>query len=280
MFYPSLRRSLSGLFAPMSALVVLSPAHGQEGGSATAPAAASGAPTETRESVEIEPYTGPPIFLPEGEAPPPPSEVESRVVTEKFPESDKPRFERGMIRFSDDTVVSDGLHKEYYSSGQLYVSGEFRRGKASGKWTFHHPDGQVAKEVEYKDGRPVGEVKVLNPEGKLVSRREYAEDGGRAGVWETYSADGATKLREETYRDGKANGTFRLWYTNGQLRQESTFADGKLEGLATEWTRVGDKRAEVMFKAGLKDGPTKIWQADGKVVEQTYEAGRLIPAKG
>lgn len=240
----------------------------------TAPA--NGAGTPGRESVTIEPYTGPPIYLPEGEAPPEPTEVENRVVKENFPGTETVRFERGVVRYSDDSIVSNGLHKEYYSNGELYVEGEFDHGKAVGKWVFHHENGKVAKEVTYKAGRPEGEVKVYNPDGKLVSRREYAA-GLRTGVWDTFSEDGEQKLREENYKDGKANGAFRTWYTNGQLRQETQFVDGKLEGLATEWTRVGDKRAEVNFKNGLKDGVSKLWQADGKVIEQNFVEGKPAP---
>ncbi|TWT95295.1 MORN repeat variant [Botrimarina colliarenosi] len=237
-------------------------------------------PTESRrESTTIEPYTGPPIYLPQGEAPPPPTEVESRVVKENFPETDTLRFERRIVKFSDDTVVSDGPHKEYYSNGELYVAGEYDRGKAVGTWVYHHPNGTVAKEVTYKQGRPDGEVKVFNEEGKLTARREYAE-GKRTGVWETYSDDGEQKLREETYEEGVANGPFRTWYTNGQIRQETNFVKGKMEGLATEWTRVGDKRAELNFKNGLKDGAAKVWQTDGKVIEQTYDEGQLVSRKG
>ncbi len=231
--------------------------------------------TPARESVTIEPYTGPPIYLPEDEAPPPPIEVESTVVKENFPGTETVRFERRVVKYSDNSIVSDGPHKEFFSNGELYVEGEFDKGKAVGKWVYHHPNGTVAKEVTYEDGRPDGEVKLFNEEGKLVARREYVE-GQRNGVWETYSEDGEQKLREETYKDGKADGAFRTWYTNGQLRQETQFVDGKLEGLATEWTRVGDKRAEVNFKNGVKDGPSKLWQTDGKVIEQNFAEGKPV----
>ncbi len=235
-----------------------------------------GAPAPRRESVTVEPYTGPPIYLPEKEAPPAPKEVESRVVKENFPDTETVRFERGVVRYSDDSIVSHGPHKEYYSSGELYVDGEFDHGKAVGTWIYHHPNGKVAKEVTYKAGRPDGEVKVFNEEGKLVSRREYVA-GARSGVWDSYSDDGEQKLREEAYKEGKPDGAFRTWFKNGQLRQEMNFVDGKLEGVATEWTQVGDKRAEVNFKNGLKEGVSRLWQNDGKIIEQNFAEGKPVP---
>lgn len=235
-----------------------------------------GKPKPSRESTEIKPYTGPPIYLPKVEAPPEPKEVESRTIKENFPDTDTPRFERRVVKLSDDTVLSDGPSKEYYSNGQLYASGQFKRGKVVGAWTYYHPNGQVAKEVEYVDGKPSGQVTVYNEEGKVIAKRQY-DNGRRDGVWETYNQSGEQKMREDHYQDGLANGVFKVWFENGQLRREIPFVDGKQEGVAKEWTRVGDKRAEVAFKDGVKDGKATVWQRDGKTVEQTYEAGRLVP---
>jgi antitoxin component YwqK of YwqJK toxin-antitoxin module len=271
---PTLRFCLC--FAALAALLAAGGlAAAQTNGAGDQISVAPGAPAQRRESVTVEPYTGPPIFLPEKEAPPAPTEVESRVVKENFPETDTVRFERGVVRYSDDSIVSHGPHKEYYSSGELYVEGEFDHGKAVGKWTYHHPNGKIAKEVTYKAGRPDGEVKVYNEEGELVSRREYIA-GARHGVWQTYSEDGEQKLLEQTYKEGKPDGDFRTWFKNGQLRQQMTFVDGKIEGVAAEWTQVGDKRAEINFKNGLKEGVSRLWQNDGKVVEQNFAAGKPV----
>lgn len=230
----------------------------------------------SRESSEIEAYTGPPIYLPEVEAPPEPKEVDRTVIKENFPDTETPRLERRVVKLSDNTVLSDGPSKEFYSNGQLYSEGQYKLGKVTGSWTYYHPNGQVAKEVAYADGKPSGEVKVFNEEGKVVAKREYAA-GRRAGVWEVYNETGEQKTREDHYQDGKANGVFKVWYDNGQIRREVPFANGKQDGVAKEWTRIGDKRAEVSFKDGLKDGKAIIWQRDGKTVEQVYEAGKLIP---
>lgn len=253
---------LAALVAP---LVTAAPAAGQEPGQKM-----------ERESSEIKPYTGPPIYLPEVEAPPEPKEISSQVIKETFPETDTPRLERRVVKFSDNTILSDGPSKEFYSNGQLYSDGQYKLGKVTGSWTYYHPNGQIAKEVGFVDGKPSGEVKVYSEEGKVVAKREY-EAGRRAGVWEIYDETGEQKTREDHYKDGRANGVFKVWFDNGQIRREVPFIDGKQQGVAKEWTRVGDKRAEVSFSEGLKDGKATVWQRDGKTVEQMYEAGRLLP---
>ncbi|MGL4513318.1 MAG: toxin-antitoxin system YwqK family antitoxin [Lacipirellulaceae bacterium] len=226
------------------------------------------------ESVTIEPYTGAPIFLPEAEAPPAPTEVESRSVSEKYPESNKVRFEREVVKFSDNSLRSNGPAKEYYQNGNLYTEGQFNVGYATGEWTYYHPNGKVAKKVTYAEGLPDGEVRLFTPEETLVAVRNY-EAGKRTGVWVVYGEDGKQPLREETYADGLANGPWKVYYSNGQLRQESAFKGGKLEGIATEYSQDGDKRAEASFKEGLRDGKTTIWQRDGKIVERMFTAGRM-----
>ncbi len=242
---------------------------------APAQQAEQGGSSPQRETVEIEPYTGPPIFLPKVTPPPPPKEVESRTIKEKFPDSETVRFERRVVKYSDNSILSDGPHKEYYSSGQLYVEGEFDKGKAAGTWTYYHANGTVAKEVTYKQGKPDGELLIYSEEGKLVAKREYTL-GRRAGTWDTYTSDGTQKIRQENYQDGKANGEFKVWFASGQLRQQMTFDDGKREGIAREWTSTGEKRAEINYRDGKRNGKATVWGRDGKVTEQVYEDDRVV----
>ena len=228
-----------------------------------------------RETVDVEPYTGPPIFLPEGEAPPPPIEMDSRVVKENYEGTDSRRFERRLVLFSDDSVYSEGDHKEFYKSGQVFVEGEFAKGLATGKWTFYHPNGTVAKELKYINGHPDGEVQIFGKEGKLLAERAYKE-GVREGKWTIYGKEDKQILREENYREGKPDGEWKIWYSNGQLRQLANFAAGQREGMATEWTQLGEKRGEAMFVAGKRDGKTTLWQRDGTIIERIYKAGDLV----
>lgn len=254
------------LLAALAALTLPQAASGQQSGEKGKPA--------SRETATIEPYTGPPIYLPEVDPPPPPTVVERRDITENFPDSEKPRFERGIARLSDNSVVSDGSHKEYFTNGQLFVEGAFAMGRATGEWTYHHDNGQVAKKVSYVDGKPDGEVTLYNPDGEVIAKRAY-DEGVRDGVWETYSPDGKQKLREESYAKGKPDGVFRFWFPNGQLRQEVPFSDGKREGVAKEWDQLGTLRAESAYKDNEKDGTTTLYRGDGAVVKQQYDQGRL-----
>lgn len=233
-------------------------------------------PAEAQDkSSTVEAYTGPPILLPEPEAPPAPRIVEQRVKkVEKF-DNGEPRIIREVARYSDDSMVGNGSYKEYYQSGQLFVSGAYKLGLRVGDWTYHHNSGEEAKKVTYVDGKPDGKVEVRRADGTLQAQEEY-KNGKRHGTWISYDATGEQKLRESIYDDGKPDGVWKSWYPNGQQQREITFAGGTQNGQATEWDKEGVKRGEATFVDGKRDGETTEWRPDGSVIKRTFKAGKLV----
>lgn len=226
--------------------------------------------------VAVEPYKGPAVYLPEPAAPPPASEVGGReTVTQKYEGTEQIHVERGVLKFSDDTFVNDGPYREFYADGQLFVEGEFERGKQVGEWTYNHPNGKLAKKVKYVDGAPDGVVEVYDPEGKLKAKRSY-KAGKRDGAWVLYNVATGKPLREENFVDGERDGAWVSYFDDGSKQQEGTFARGKPEGIAKEWDREGKLRAEVNFVDGLRDGKTTIYTSDGKEVVQEFAKGKPV----
>ena len=85
---------------------------------------------------------------------------------------------------------------------------------------------------------------------------------------------------ECTYKDGKFEGTYTLWYRTGRKRSERTWKDGKEEGTATSWHRNGQKQSERTFKDGVPEGPVTTWYENGqKEQEMTYKDGKMINEK-
>ncbi len=223
----------------------------------------------------IELYEGPPIYLPVGEAPPPPKEVESRDVKKKYDDSEAIRFERRVLRFSDDSYASNGPYKEYYKEGQLFSEGNYKLGELEGPWTFYHPNGQLAKKITYSRGRPDGEVEIYNEEGKLLAQRAYKQ-GKREGKWLTFNSESGDTLTEQVYANGLAEGVWKFWFTNGQLRQQQTFKQGKREGIVTEWSTTGEKRGEAEFANGVREGKSTEWRPSGEVIVKMFKAGKMV----
>lgn len=233
-----------------------------------------------RESVTIEPYTGPPIFLPQPSEPPPAKQVETRTVTEYYDSEtqEKPRIKRTVVRFSDESVKSDGQFQEYYEDGQLFVEGQYDLGVPTGEWKYFHPDGSEAKTVTYEAGQPDGDVTLLRPDGSVQAERHYA-DGKRTGDWQVYADEGEQQLVESHYVDGQPSGVWQVWYPNGTQRRQVPFADGKQHGTLVEWDEEGNKIAELPYVNGVREGVARLWNKEGQLIEREYKEGKLVSSK-
>ena len=75
------------------------------------------------------------------------------------------------------------------------------------------------------------------------------EDLPFTGVFEGYYRTGYKKA-EIHFKNGKQEGTAKIWHDNGQLSNEANFRNGKLDGLSTEWLKNGKKSKERFFNEG------------------------------
>ena len=96
------------------------------------------------------------------------------------------------------------------------------------------------------------------------------------GIVENYKfSDGDTVLEGKIpFKDGKMEGTSKLFYPSGKLASIATFKDGKIEGIQKDFYENGIKKKEISYKNGLPDGLTKIYYPNGKVQsEMLYKKG-------
>lgn len=226
------------------------------------------------DAATIQRYTGPPLFLDDVDAPPPASPVEKRVDSDKYPDG-KIRYERQVARYSDDSYVADGFHREFYPNGQKFVEGQFVKGKQDGDWVYYFDNGKVQRTVHFTAGKPDGSWDVFNAEGVVIAKRGF-KDGKRDGTWVVYDDTGKLPLREEVYDEGKADGTWKVYYPSGQIKTEIGIKQGVRSGPYSEWDEKGTKRAELTFVDGKLDGTATIWGADGKKITQEYDNGKLL----
>jgi antitoxin component YwqK of YwqJK toxin-antitoxin module len=226
------------------------------------------------DAATIERYTGPPILLDEGEAPPPASLVEKRVDKDEY-KNGKLRYERQIARYSDDSFVSDGFYREFYPSGEKFVEGQYKDGHQEGTWRYFHENGQEQREATYKNGQPDGSWDVRNADGAVIAKRGF-KNGKRDGTWVVYDESGKQPLREEVYSEGKADGVWKVWFPSGQQKTEATLADGQRSGPYREWDEKGNQRADLKFVDGKIDGTATLWGAEGQKVVQQYEDGKMV----
>lgn len=233
-------------------------------------------PAENR--VTIEPYTGPAILLDEPQQIAAPRVVERKVLPEKYDGSEQVRVEREIVLYSDNHFEADGVYREYYPSGQLFIDGRFAKGRQDGEWTYYHPNGELNRKVVYADGQLNGAWEVHRADGSLAAKRSFAK-GQRDGEWIIYDETGKLPIREEHYLLGKQDGVWKTWFPDGKLRQEISFKDGVKQGPSKEWNENGEIRAEINYVNNKPDGTAIVVFPDGRKVTQTYESGRLVSEK-
>lgn len=73
------------------------------------------------------------------------------------------------------------------------------------------------------------------------------------------------------------NSTWRVWYENGQLKQETNWTNGQLDGLSRFWYDNGQFWQEVNWTKGQLDGLSRVWTLSGVLImDVLYDNGKLI----
>jgi len=228
----------------------------------------------SQESVKIEPYTGEPIYLDEPAVVAAPTLVRREMAPPEKYKDGKVRIEREVAYYSDDHLEAEGIYREYHPNGQLFIEGQYRRGRQHGEWTYWFDNGQVNRKATYNDGKPDGAWEVFRADGTLSAKRSF-KDGLRDGAWVTYEATGKQPLTEENYIGGKEDGVWKAWFPNGQQKQQFGYKQGVRDGTRTEWDEKGEKQTEMTFADGKLHGTATRWFADGRTIVQVYKNGRL-----
>jgi len=150
----------------------------------------------------------------------------------------------------------DGLHTEYYSSGDQY-------------------DGNKYTEVTYKNGKKHG----LSTEWWKTGQKKWEgtyKDDSKHGKWTRWH-DNGKKFEEENYKDGKENGLHTIWYENGQKKWEENYKDGKKDGLARTWYENGQECVVQTYKDGKNDGLYTRFDQNGEIEQETtYKDDEII----
>ena len=116
--------------------------------------------------------------------------------------------------------------------------------------------------------------------------KAYADDKGivyvegektpYTGVIEGYDAQGKLEGKAN-YKDGKMNGSSKLYYPSGKLQSEATFKNDVQIGVQKDYYENGKLKAEVPYKNGQVDGTAKAYDENGKVIEQViFKNGQKV----
>ena len=188
--------------------------------------------------------------------------------------------------------VAEGTHKEYSPEGKITGAKIFHEGNLigegiideagnqQGEWTEYHPSGKVKGKGNYDNGAKTGGWIFYHLNGKVEQKGKYDKKGRPQGLWQWFY-DSGNLLREETYLNGKREGTMAEWSNAGKdtsgniiearIITKGEYIDGMKEG---KWFyQIQDYREEGMYKNDQKDGPWESYYVDNN---QVRFAGKFI----
>ena len=104
--------------------------------------------------------------------------------------------------------------------------------------------------------------------GKVTGRNQgLFKNGKRNGPWVRYHSNGQLWFKV-TYKDFKREGPWVEYRRNGQLWVQSTFKNGKQDGLRSVFWENGQIMNTQLYRDGKRVGPLVLYNEDGTVSER------------
>ena len=196
----------------------------------------------------------------------------------------------------DDEGLRTGEWKVFHASGRVLESGPYRRDKRHGLFQFFDARGTLVRVERYDMGELVLDEteeaaqpelrEVRRSDGSLESTTMYIQ-GVKQGVSRTFNDQGEVvagaifdqdELVAEgiTLKDGTKEGSWREFWSNGQIRAEGSYESGLREGMWTFYRITGEKEQQGKYREGAFHGTWTWWYPGGQIHrEEDYTRGKL-----
>lgn len=111
--------------------------------------------------------------------------------------------------------------------------------------------------------KPAADTTLTEEENFFIKDPENASDGERVQFYKS-----GTKKSQGTYKNGKREGKWQVWYSNGQLWSECDFKNGLKHGNSAVYFRNGAKRYEGRYENDNRVGVWKFYDETGKLIKE------------
>lgn len=184
----------------------------------------------------------------------------------------------------------DGYWKNYYKNGKMKIEGNRKNFLLDSLWKFYSEKGKLTKSIYYKEGKKDGLVCTYDTSEIIISKEIYVNDI-KQGISKTYYTTGRTK-QTTPYINGKPDGTsYELSedstviaiykYKNGILQNIERINrkdfDGKKQGIWKEFYTDGNVKKEEKYNDDLLDGYVKQFDEKGNLKKtEKFNLGKQI----
>jgi antitoxin component YwqK of YwqJK toxin-antitoxin module len=79
-----------------------------------------------------------------------------------------------------------------------------------------------------------------------------------------------SKKQELNYENGKKNGVFQRWYSNGQLEKKGSYKDDRFDGFFEAWNEEGVRKWTGFYRDGKQHGEWTLFDKSGNPMPAIY----------
>lgn len=209
-----------------------------------------------------------------------------------------PFLSYAQVNQTDNNGLRQGLWKKQQPNGRIIYEGNFKDGKPVGEWKRYHQNGQLKAQIKYSEvsdsaftilfdvlGKKVAEGVYMNQkkEGNWIyfstNRKvseEYHKNNLKHGISKTYY-DSGELMEKIDWVQGKQQGSYQIFYKNGNPYMQCKMKNDKRHGLCLILTQKGKMEMEANYKSNLRHGEWKYYNEQGKISYTLhYNEGELL----
>lgn len=166
-----------------------------------------------------------------------------------------------LLKYEDGNIIEDEevldpdveIKNEYSNNGNLIFSGTYRNNIPVGLHRKYDDNGDVINSYIYSN------------DGILLSEGIVDKDGKKEGKWKYFYSDGKLKA-EGNYISNLENGSWKFYFNDGSIEQNGEYKNGKYNGL-WKWYYPGNQvKKEENYFNGKEEGESIEYNEFGEVI--------------
>lgn len=158
---------------------------------------------------------------------------------------------RLLFRTLEDELPVQGSLRLIDGRKSEYILAEFENGLYNGNYQ-HFKHNALREEGSYKEGRKNGTFKEYNSDGTTVKTEKKYINGKANGMWVYYYTNGSPE-REKEYKNGLEHGVERKYdHESGELITEMNFSEGKKHGKQLQ--SISSNRIDYTIRSNYNNG--------------------------
>jgi len=189
-------------------------------------------------------------------------------------------YESGALRAAGKYLNSKPIEKwnYYFEEKSIEITGSYtRRGEKDGEWLWYYPNGNLLSQETYSDGLLDGDNFSLTAAGDTLECGKFTA-GQEEGFW--YYVNDSVRI-EGDYSEGKKEGVWKTYFSNGKLKRSESYSDNELDGKMMEFWENGAKKIDAAYVNGLLNGNEYKYDEEGNILFiTTYRMGVEIRYDG